>query len=140
MPQFQLDYGTQDAANQFKQLDAFTRGYIEAIFFTEANPDNEELADATLSDLAPEALVDIKQDCLDFQALAKRSLDLAYDYATVEYDEHQAGIDFWFTRNGHGVGFWDRGLGAVGEQLSKDAKSFGSQYVYRGDDGLIYIG
>jgi len=24
------------------------------------------------------------------------------------YDDEQAGRDFWFTRQGHGVGFWDR--------------------------------
>ena len=26
--------------------------------------------------------------------------------------------DYWLTRNGHGVGFWDRGLGDVGVMLS----------------------
>ena len=25
--------------------------------------------------------------------------------------------DYWLTRNGHGVGFWDRGLGPVGDRL-----------------------
>ena len=37
----------------------------------------------------------------------------------------QAGQDFWLTRNGHGVGFWDRGLNDLGERLSKAAKVYG---------------
>ena len=37
----------------------------------------------------------------------------------------QAGHDFALTRNGHGAGFWDRGLGEVGDKLSKLAESYG---------------
>jgi hypothetical protein len=40
--------------------------------------------------------------------------------------EHRAGHDFWLTRQGHGTGFWDRGLGDLGGRLTEDAKSFGS--------------
>jgi hypothetical protein len=29
----------------------------------------------------------------------------------------QAGIDFWLTRNRHGAGYWDRGLGITGDKL-----------------------
>lgn len=54
-------------------------------------------------------------------------------------DAEQVGHDFWLTRNGHGTGFWDRGLGAVGEELSKAAKAYGSSDIYVGDDGLLYV-
>ena len=37
MPEFQLDLGTQQSAAAFNALDAFTRGYLEAAFFTETN-------------------------------------------------------------------------------------------------------
>jgi len=53
-------------------------------------------------------------------------------------DMKQAGHDFWLTRNGHGAGFWDRGLGAVGERLTKSAVSFGVVSMYIGDDGKVY--
>jgi hypothetical protein len=36
-----------------------------------------------------------------------------------------AGHDFWLTRNGHGAGYWDRGLGALGERLSDAARAYG---------------
>lgn len=55
------------------------------------------------------------------------------------YDWEQFGHDFWLTRNRHGVGFWDRNLGEVGEQLTAAAESFGECDPYIGDDGLIYI-
>jgi hypothetical protein len=33
-----------------------------------------------------------------------------------------AGHDLWLTSQGHGVGFWDRGLGELGDRLSKAAR------------------
>ncbi len=62
-------------------------------------------------------------------------------YADLEasgLSSEQAGHDFWLTRNGHGAGFWDRGLGALGERLSKESKPYGSCDLYVGDDGQIY--
>ena len=40
--------------------------------------------------------------------------------------EARAGHDFWLTRSGHGAGFWDRGLGALGDRLSDAARAYGS--------------
>lgn len=54
-------------------------------------------------------------------------------------DEAQNGHDFWLTRNGHGVGFWDRGYDKeVGDALTKASESFGEVDLYVGDDGRIY--
>lgn len=55
-------------------------------------------------------------------------------------DYNQHGYDFWLTRNGHGVGFWDRGYGEVGEKLTENANKFAECYIYLGDDGKAYIG
>lgn len=48
-------------------------------------------------------------------------------------DLDRAGADFWFTRNGHGVGFWD-GDWENGDALTALAKSFGDldTLIYRG--------
>lgn len=54
------------------------------------------------------------------------------------WDWEQLGHDLWLTRNHHGTGFWDRGLGAVGDRLAKAAHALGSVDLYSGDDGLIY--
>jgi hypothetical protein len=65
-------------------------------------------------DIAPESLAAITADCAMF-------LDInAKDLANINAE--QAGHDFWLTRNGHGAGFWDRGLGAVGERLTASCK------------------
>lgn len=53
-------------------------------------------------------------------------------------DASQVGHDFWLTREHHGAGFWDRGLGDVGDRLTDAAHSFGGCDLYVGDDGRIY--
>lgn len=42
-----------------------------------------------------------------------------------DYDFWDAGRDFWLTSQGHGSGFWDRGLGAVGDALTDSADGYG---------------
>lgn len=55
-------------------------------------------------------------------------------------DESQWGHDLWLTQNGHGTGFWDRGLpDALGRALTDAAKACGSVDLYVGDDGMLHI-
>jgi len=56
------------------------------------------------------------------------------DLNGLEYE--QIGHDFILTRNHHGAGFWDRGLGERGERLTEAAHAYGSIgiYVTGGDD------
>lgn len=159
MPEFRLPMGSAPDAIRFADLPPFVRGYIEAAFFTDASSaDDGELEDATFADLAPDALADIMQDCALFQADNRHLLAVAYASPWEgaarwgDYDAEQAGRDFWFTRNGHGVGFWDRGLRAdadhgdgllanVGDLLSSRCgwrSDFGEVNLYLGDDGRVY--
>ena len=48
-------------------------------------------------------------------------------------DDEQFGHDFALTRNGHGAGFWDRGLGELGDVLTKWAETYGETYVELND-------
>lgn len=117
MPEFILEHGTPSAAAKFNALDDFTRGYIEAMFFTNASsPDDGDLSTATVADLAAETWNRIEKDCAAFQE-ANASL-LAQAYGRDDYSPEQAGRDYWFTRNGHGVGYWDR------EQLEPDSEAY----------------
>jgi hypothetical protein len=50
----------------------------------------------------------------------------------------QVGHDFYLTRNRHGAGFWDRGLGDVGDRLTAAAHVYGESELYAGDDGRLY--
>jgi hypothetical protein len=138
MPEYILPTG--DESEKFQDLPQFVQGYIECAFFCDANPDEPELEDATFSDLAPEALERIKLDCTQFEELARADLVRAYDSG--DYDAMQAGRDFWFTRNHHGVGFWDRpqlDADGLGDKLTAHSDGFGETGLYRGDDGRVYL-
>jgi hypothetical protein len=82
------------------------------------------------SDLSEETLASFKRDCEAFQEANENDLE--------PLDPAQAGHDFWLTRNGHGAGFWDRGLGERGERLTKASKVYGSVDLVIGDDGKIH--
>ena len=159
MPEFILD-GTE--APDFRALDDFTQGYIQALFFTEESPgvSTEEWeagceqgnlgslpGDVGFLDLAPEALQAIIADCKAFQEVNAALLAEAYDRPG--YDEERAGMDFWYTRNGHGVGYWDRKeleAGDLGDRLSercgwrnKTKPYFGEVYACFGDDRKVHL-
>lgn len=145
MPEFHLDVGSPEGAMMYRNLDSFTQGYIEAMFFTDASdPDDGELQDATFAEFAPGMVTRIQINCEAFQKENADLLAQAYeldgaDTRTGQYDAERAGNDYWYTRNGHGTGFWDRNLGQVGEQLANAARKSRSIGLYRGDDGLIYL-
>jgi hypothetical protein len=50
----------------------------------------------------------------------------------------QTGHDFVLTRNGEGTGFWDRGLGEVGDRLTAQCEPYGGFHLYAGDNGALY--
>lgn len=131
-----------------QNLDDFTRAYIECAIWCECNPDNDELSDKSEDDLAPETLGAMIADCQRFQVQHSALLKSAYAMqhnssrdGLLDYTPSSAGHDFWLSRNGHGAGFFDRGLGDIGEALS-NACGFRTNYdtvtLYAGDDGKIY--
>lgn len=127
-------------------IDSFTQGYITCALWSSndesddsgGNPMDDNYSD---DDIAERALQEIIDDCKDFQ---KSNAELLEQYC--EQKQHAAGYDamecaghdFWLTRNGHGTGFWDRGLGELGKKLSEAAKVYGGVDLYVGDDGKIY--
>lgn len=126
-----------------KFLDEFIRGYIACAIWSAPEDDNGENLDAyDASDIAPEAMTTIREECEDFVSANRADLE--------EYAEKMskgelwtgpahAGHDFSLTRNGHGAGFWDRGLDELGDRLTKAAKVYGSSDLYAGDDGKLYL-
>lgn len=55
------------------------------------------------------------------------------------YTFGQAGHDYAITRSGHGDGFWDRGLGDVGEELTAVAQASGEFTLFANDDGTLWM-
>lgn len=117
-------------------LDAFVTAYLECALWSTTDMSDEsggEPLDAehSIDDISPDTLSASVDDCNGFREMAADLL------SRIDADDEQNGHDFWLTRNGHGAGFWDRGYGPIGDELSKMAKSFGSVDLYVGDDGQI---
>jgi hypothetical protein len=56
-----------------------------------------------------------------------------------QMDPEQAGHDFLLTRNHHGAGFWDRGLGERGDRLTANAHPYGNTLAYATEDGMVEV-
>lgn len=59
----------------------------------------------------------------------------AFNWVDGTVEDH-FGHDIALTRNGHGAGFWDRGLGDLGDRLTANCKPMGSAYVYVSESGV----
>lgn len=86
-------------------------------------------------DFSPESVEKATDEISDFLSLLEAENILWEEHL----GEEQFGHDFWLTRNRHGAGFWDRGLGELGEKLTTWAHSYGSSDVYLGDDGKVHL-
>lgn len=81
--------------------DPMVSAYIEAIYFTETGDDGQPSKDTPLhSECEWEAWAACHR--LRLACAGNDGLDLS------QFDPVQVGHDLWFTRNGHGVGFWGR--------------------------------
>jgi hypothetical protein len=118
------------------KLTKFEQSYIECALWSSMDNKDEQGgepldANYSMEDFAEETLQKIRLDCAKFWKASGDLLDNVSD--------EMAGHDFWLTRNRHGAGFWDRGLGETGERLTKVAHSFGEVDLYIGDNGKIYV-
>lgn len=60
--------------------------------------------------------------------------------ATMNMHPDDFGHNFILSANGHGTGFWDRGYGKIGEQLTADCRPHEGMYGYVDyDTGLVNI-
>ncbi len=120
-------------------LAQFILGYQECALWASTDTiDGEEsvecdsVNDAEWSDTAFE---EILRECKDFLDANRADLDAANIHRPWDHLGH----DFFLTRNRHGIGFWDRGLGDVGARLTKAAHVYSTSQPYLGDDRLWYL-
>lgn len=122
-----------------RNMDEFTEAYIESAIWASVDDKGDPL-DQTYdqTDLSLETRAKMQEDCKDFQERFAEILSEAYQNA--DFSPDKAAHDFFLTRNWHGAGFWDRGLGSIGDKLTEAAHSFGTFDLYVGDDHRIYGG
>ena len=106
--------------------------YLECAAWSSTDDDGEPLDPYQFSDNAGKNL---KEDLDNFVEYCETN----YSETLINYEEmggtpEQFAHDFWLTRNGHGAGFWDRGLGEVGEILTKASKAFGACDLYLNEE------
>ena len=127
-----------------EKIDEFIRAYVNAMLWASCDDDQVPLdKNYSIDDVAPSAMEKIVAECKRFKE------ENADDIAPILYrrtsddnwsGEEQAGHDFALTRNGHGVGFWDRDYltEEVSDRLTNASHKFGETYLYVGDDNMIY--
>jgi hypothetical protein len=131
-----IDLNTLDRATR-ECLERAVRGYIDCALWSETDSETEApLADRfTADDVSFGSRENMTDDVYAFlSACWYAELDLS------ALEPEQIGHDLWLTRGGHGVGFWDRGLGDLGERLTEIAHAEGSVHLWVGDNGRVYYG
>lgn len=125
-----------------KQFYEFFDAYIEAALWSSMDnyEDGGEPLDTNYDyeDIDEQTRLNLMDECWDFISLClTEGVEPFPKYNKEWSDVSMSGHDFWLTRNGHGAGYWDRGLGDLGDKLSDAAKTFGSVDLYV-QDGKIY--
>lgn len=85
-------------------------------------------------DVAESAIEEMRTDVTNFIESCAAERPNCFDTLPAE----SIGHNFYLDRNGHGTGFWDRGLGELGDWLSKQCEPYGDDDLYVGDDGKVY--
>jgi hypothetical protein len=112
------------------EMSPVVQAYLETALWSSTGDDGRPLdEDYDISDFAPEAVAQAEEDCSDFMEFSDTS----------GLSDEEIGHNFWLTRNSHGAGFRDLGLGPQGDTLTRDARAYGSCDVYVGDDGKLYL-
>lgn len=120
-------------------LDVFVQHYIIAALWSSTDEGGKPLDDSKYDGrLVKGARAEMRNDCIEWlnanSALYAELKAIAsiYGYGnhpdcgTVDPVAAACANDLWLTRNGHGVGFWDRGLPEdIADRLTESAKALG---------------
>lgn len=110
------------------------RGYLECAIF--ADLPEEYIGEFSSEDIAKESLEEARKDVDQFKS---KSVELLKE---MDKDTlNRAGMDFWYSRNGHGTGFFDREElygKEVSEKLQETSESFPTKNLFV-EDGKVHI-
>ncbi len=118
----------------------FMEQYLTTALWSSQDPDAEH--DPNLGEMLDAQYSTDDVHGLVYERLSQRALDwLIANEADVrlylqERSESDLAHDLWLTENGHGAGFWDRGLGDLGQRLTDAAR--GREVFIHGAFGQIH--
>jgi hypothetical protein len=123
------------------------KGYLDCALWLaddEAGPGEYDASGRTVSPAAQaQAMEDVaamvESAGEDFDAYLEQRGGI-HEERTPEGVAQYFGHDFFLTRNGHGAGFWDRGLGELGDRLTALSKPYGEQSSWLNDNGELELG
>jgi hypothetical protein len=106
--------------------------YLTAATFFDAEEEHMT-KNATIEEYDPQSVEQAKEDIQSFVAMNQNLLEQSGQ------TPEQIGHDFWLTRQGHGAGFWDRGLGKIGDQLTENIKNHFKEKFVEYENGIYFI-
>lgn len=132
--------------NLIHNMDDFTKGYVQSALFSSTDDRDESGGlpmdkNYEMEDIDEKTLQHMIEDCKKFQR------ENSQYFEKIDLDDSEAGAMFWYSRNGHGTGFWDvkdwknEYAEAYGDHLHQAAKRYGEYNLYVGDgayDGIIF--
>lgn len=121
MPEFILDCATTESHEWLASLHPFTQGAVEALCFLappiyidsgDGDCEPVEWLDAGAHNLTADARTYMEAESVRFYLAHRADILAACEHGGRggDYDETQAGRDWWFSSTGTGTGFQDRGL------------------------------
>jgi hypothetical protein len=110
-------------------LETATRAALATLLWTDHDDSTGEYLDSTHS---PEDFTEYSKT-----RVRKEMAKFLESIPECEMSPFDLGCDFILTRNGHGAGFWDRGLGDLGDELTRIATTFPQIHAYINDDNKI---
>lgn len=120
------------------QRASFIQGFLACMLWSTTNEGDASLGDChgleDLDEFARQGLVD---RCNAF--ITANAKDLLAATGQPGYTFSRAGHDFMLSSNGHGAGFFDRGLGQAGDRLQEAANRAPATQAYLGDDGRVHV-
>ena len=118
-------------------LKEILHSYLECALWAETDPYTKEpLDNYCIDDISQKSKDFVLRDIESFLKRSKHLLSKSINGVLI--DEKFIGHNLWLTSRGHGVGFWDHGIGSTGDKLTELAEEIMDCHIYA-ENGVVYI-
>ena len=128
------------------QFNTFIAGAADAALWSTIPLDDDGMGDVTADELeiGGEELIKLRCTIVYYARdwfIAHYPLIRSAMSDNPEYNDWtQVGYDWWLTTQGHGAGFWDRGLGTAGDALTDSCGGYeGILELYLDSEGILRV-